>query len=178
VTAPLARSPDVLLVSLGSTAGLREADAELAASLERAGARVAVARAGVPRPVRTLALTDLTWAVAARRAAAAALRELAPRAVLYSSTTAALLGPAAGAVRFDAPAAGNRPGRHGIWQRPAEARRLARSPRTWGCASCSAAARRWTRRSPPSSRWRTTPASTPATAPSRPPTGRSSSTPP
>ncbi len=128
MTAPLARSPDVLLVSLGSTSGLREADAELAASLERAGARVAVARAGVPRPVRTLALTDLTWAVAARRAAAAALRELAPRAVLYSSTTAALLGPAAGAVRFDAPAAGNRPGRHGIWQRPAEARRLSRSP--------------------------------------------------
>ena len=38
--------------------------------------------------------------------------------------TAALLAPRAGAVRFDAPAAGNRPGRHGIWQRPAERRRL------------------------------------------------------
>ena len=35
---------DVLLVSLGGTAGLREADAELAASLRRAGASVEVAR--------------------------------------------------------------------------------------------------------------------------------------
>jgi hypothetical protein len=48
--------------------------------------------------------------------------------VLYSSTTAALLGPAPGAIRFDAPAAGNRPGRHGIWQRPVEARRFAAAP--------------------------------------------------
>jgi glycosyltransferase involved in cell wall biosynthesis len=30
-----------------------------------------------------------------------------------------------GAIRFDAPAAGNRPGRHGIWQRPVERRRFA-----------------------------------------------------
>ncbi len=29
-----------------------------------------------------------------------------------------------GAIRFDAPAAGNRPGRHGLWQRPVEARRF------------------------------------------------------
>jgi len=36
---------DVLLVSLGGTTGLREADAELAASLERAGASVEVAAA-------------------------------------------------------------------------------------------------------------------------------------
>ena len=33
---------DVLIVSLGGTAGLREADAELAASLRRAGAAVVV----------------------------------------------------------------------------------------------------------------------------------------
>jgi hypothetical protein len=45
--------------------------------------------------------------------------------VLYSSTTAALLGRVPGAIRFDAPAAGNRPGRHGLWQRPVEARRFA-----------------------------------------------------
>ena len=32
-----------------------------------------------------------------------------------------------GAIRFDAPAAANRPGRHGIWQRPVEARRLRES---------------------------------------------------
>jgi glycosyltransferase involved in cell wall biosynthesis len=116
---------DVLLVSLAGTAGLREADAELAASLERAGASVALATARRPREVRTFALTDLTWALAARRAAASGIAAHAPRAVLYSSVTAALLAPAPGAIRFDAVAAGNRPGRHGIWQRPLERRRLA-----------------------------------------------------
>jgi glycosyltransferase involved in cell wall biosynthesis len=44
--------------------------------------------------------------------------------VIYSSTTAALLWPRPGAIRFDAPAAANRPGRHGLWQRPLERRRL------------------------------------------------------
>ncbi len=44
--------------------------------------------------------------------------------MIYSSTTAALLAPRPGAIRFDAPAAGNRPGRHGIWQRPVERRGL------------------------------------------------------
>jgi hypothetical protein len=48
--------------------------------------------------------------------------------VLYSSTTAALLAPRRGAIRFDAPAAGNRPGRHGIWQRPVEQRRFRDAP--------------------------------------------------
>ena len=56
------------------------------------------------------------------------MRELSPRAVIYSTTTAALLGPVPGAIRFDAPAAGNRPGRHGIWQRPVEARRFKAAP--------------------------------------------------
>ena len=45
---------DVLLVSLGGTAGLREADAELAASLRRAGASVVEALAERPREWRTL----------------------------------------------------------------------------------------------------------------------------
>jgi hypothetical protein len=119
---------DVLLVSLGGTAGLREADAELAGSLERAGARVAVARTLAAREVRTLALTDLGWAWRARRAAQSALAAQRPRALLYSTTTAALLWPAPGAVRFDAPAAANRPGRHGVWQRPVERRRLRAAP--------------------------------------------------
>jgi hypothetical protein len=48
--------------------------------------------------------------------------------VLYSSTTAALLGPVRGAIRFDAPAAGNRPGRHGIWQRRVERARFEDAP--------------------------------------------------
>jgi hypothetical protein len=119
---------DVLIVSLGSTGGLRAADAELADSLRRAGASVAVASATPPRPVRTLALTDLSWALAARRVARRELARRTPRAIVYSSTTAALLWPAPGAIRFDAPAAGNRPGRHGLWQRPLERLRLRRAP--------------------------------------------------
>ncbi len=120
---------DVLIVSLGSTTGLHAADAELAGSLRRAGASVAVVSASPPkRSLRTLALTDLAWAMAARRAALAGLAEHRPEAIVYSSTTAALLWPRPGAIRFDAPAAGNRPGRHGLWQRPVERRRLAQAP--------------------------------------------------
>jgi glycosyltransferase involved in cell wall biosynthesis len=116
---------DVLLVSLAGTAGLREADAQLAGALERAGAAVAVVTARYPREWRTFAAIELAWALNARRAAAAGIAAHRPRAVLYSTTTAALLAPAPGAIRFDAPAAGNRPGRHGIWQRPVERRRFA-----------------------------------------------------
>jgi hypothetical protein len=128
---PPAQHPDVLIVSLGSTEGLRIADRQLRDSLERAGASVAIARAQPPAPTRTLMLTDLAWARAARAAAGAALAELRdspPKAVVYSSTTAALLWPRPGAIRFDAPSAGNRPGRHGLWQRPLERRRLSEAP--------------------------------------------------
>src|SRR5918999_6591675 len=59
--------PDVLLVCLGGTAGLRAADDPLAASMRRAGADVAVARVVRAREPRTFALTDLAWAVPARR---------------------------------------------------------------------------------------------------------------
>jgi Glycosyl transferases group 1 len=123
------RAVDVLIVSLGSTGGLREADAQLADSLRRAGASVALAPAAPPaRRLRTLALVDLSWARAARRAALLELARRAPRAVIYSSTTAALLWPRPGAIRFDALSAGNRPGRHGLWQRAAERRRLRQAP--------------------------------------------------
>jgi len=115
---------DVLIVSLGGTAGLREADAELAGSLRRAGAAVEMVAAARPREWRTMAAIELAWALNARRAARQGIAAFAPRAVLYSSTTAALLGPARGAIRFDAPAAGNRPGRHGIWQRRTERARF------------------------------------------------------
>jgi len=120
-------SLDVLIVGLGATHGLRAAEDELAGALLRAGADVMLTRAERPREVRTLALTDLVWARAARRAAVEALSEHEPRAVVYSTTTAALLWPRPGAIRFDAPAAANRPGRHGVWQRPVEARRLRQS---------------------------------------------------
>ena len=121
---------EVLLVSLGSTAGLRLADEQLGDALAAAGARVQLVRAEPPRELRTMALTDLAWARAARAVTRRALRERAggPPAVIYSSTTAALLWPLAGAIRFDAPAAANRPGRHGLWQRPLERRRLTASP--------------------------------------------------
>jgi Glycosyl transferases group 1 len=122
---------DVLIVSLGSTSGLRTADEELLGSLRRAGARAAIARVRPPAPTRTLMLTDLAWAWAARAAASSALARLRsspPRAIVYSSTTAALLWPRPGAIRFDAASAGNRPGRHGLWQRPLERHRLGAAP--------------------------------------------------
>ncbi|MCW3018145.1 MAG: glycosyltransferase family 4 protein [Solirubrobacterales bacterium] len=130
LTADPARPLDVLIVSLGSTAGLRNADGELRDSLLRAGASVQIAHTAAPALPRTLMLTDLAWALAARAAASRALGELrsTPRAIVYSSTTAALLWRRPGAIRFDAPSAGNRPGRHGLWQRPLERRRLRQAP--------------------------------------------------
>jgi glycosyltransferase involved in cell wall biosynthesis len=119
---------EILIVSLGSTSGLRAADAELAGALERAGADVAPVAARAPREVRTLALTDLVWARAARAAAQEGIAEHRPRAVVYATVTAALLWPRPGAIRYDAPAAANRPGRHGLWQRPLERRRLREAP--------------------------------------------------
>ncbi len=124
-------APDVLIVSLSSTTGLRRTDEELEHSLRRAGASVEMVRAAPPPEVPTLMLTDLLWARAARRAATGALARLRaspPRAIIYSTTTAALLWPRPGAIRFDAPASGNRRGRHGLWQRPLERRRLGRAP--------------------------------------------------
>src|SRR5438132_5089055 len=127
---PQATAADVLIVSLGSTAGLRAADEALAASLERAGASVEVASATAPRSAPTLMFTDLAWARAAREAARTAIARLPspPRSLIYSSTTAASFWPAPGAIRFDATAAGNRPGRHGLWQRPLERLRLRQAP--------------------------------------------------
>jgi len=126
-----ATAVDVLVVSLGSTEGLRRADDELQDSLRRAGASVAIARPFPPAEIPTLMLTDLVWAHAARDAAKKILehqRRHPARSVIYSSTTAALLWPRPGAIRFDATSAGNRPGRHGLWQRPLERRRLRQAP--------------------------------------------------
>jgi hypothetical protein len=122
---------DVLMVSLGSTGGLRMADDELYYTFKRLGVTVAVARPFRPEDVPTMMLTDLLWAHATRASAKdmiAQLHRYPARAVIYSSTTAALFWPRAGAIRFDAPAAGNRPGRHGLWQRPLERRRLRQAP--------------------------------------------------
>jgi len=123
-----AHQPEVLIVSLGSTTGLRTADEGLAESLRRAGARVEIALSSRPRELRTMMLTDLQWARAARAATCRSLASVRPRAIVYSSTTAALLWSRPGAIRFDAPSAANRPGRHGLWQRPLEAMRLRQAP--------------------------------------------------
>jgi hypothetical protein len=122
---------DVLMVSLGATGGLRMADDELYHSFKRLDVSVAVARPFRPEDVPTMMLTDLLWAHATRASAKDMIEQLRrspARAVIYSSTTAALLWPRAGAIRFDAPAAANRPRRHGLWQRPLERRRLRQAP--------------------------------------------------
>ena len=121
------RSPgaaDVLLVAPTTTPGWRNAAGELAGSLSRAGARVRIASTPRPRRVRTFMLTDLMEAQAARRACQAGIEAHRPAAIVYCSITAALLWPRPGAVWLDSIAAENRPGRHGLWQRVVERRRL------------------------------------------------------
>jgi hypothetical protein len=119
---------DVLVVSVDGTGGWRAAASELRDSLARAGARVAGASTGPVPNVRTFALTDYTQARAARRACERAIAEHRPRAVVYCSITASLLWPTPGAIWLDTIAAENRPGRHGLWQRAVERRRLAQAP--------------------------------------------------
>jgi hypothetical protein len=121
-------APDIVIVSVTSTTGWGNAARQLAASLTAAGARVGIAETGTVPEVRTFMATDFVQALAARRTAAAALAAHRPRALIYCSITAALLWPAPGAIWLDAIAAENRPGRHGIWQRRLELRRLAAAP--------------------------------------------------
>ncbi len=120
--------PDIVIVSVTSTTGWGIAARQLAASLSAAGARVGIAETGPVPEVRTFMATDFVQALAARRTAAAALAVHRPRALIYCSVTAALLWPVPGAIWLDALAAENRPGRHGIWQRRLELRRLAAAP--------------------------------------------------
>ena len=116
---------DVLVVSIGATTGWRAAARELADGLQRAGAAVRIANAQPPDEVRTFMLTDFVQARAARAACRRAIAEREPTAIVYCSITAALLWPRPGAIWLDSLAAENRPGRHGIWQRVVERRRLA-----------------------------------------------------
>jgi glycosyltransferase involved in cell wall biosynthesis len=126
----LRQGPDIALVSLGTTPGLRRSDEAFAGLVERAGATceivpVLIGASGKLR--RHVAVTDLVEALAARRSA----REVSAHAVVYSTITAALLQPAgvgAGStggdvpygIRFDAIAALNRRGPGGLWQRRRE----------------------------------------------------------
>jgi hypothetical protein len=119
---------DIVVVSIDSTGGWTAAAGELVAALRRAGAEVALVRTGPVRLVRTFAMTDLVQAQAARRVAERAIALHAPAAVIYCSITAALRWPRPGAIWLDSVGAENRPGRHGVWQRAVERRRLAEAP--------------------------------------------------
>ena len=123
-----ADTTDVLIVSVGATTGWRAAARELEAAFISAGTRTVTVHTGPVREVRTFMLTDFVQAMAARRAAAAGIAAHRPRAVVYCSMTAALLWPAPGAIWLDTLAAENRPGRHGVWQRTVERRRLTAAP--------------------------------------------------
>jgi hypothetical protein len=119
---------DVLVVAAGNTTGWRTAASELVRSIAAAGARVEIVTVDRSPRVRTFALTDFVEARGARRAALRGIAEHDPVAIIYCSITAALLWPRPGAIWLDAVAAENRPGRHGIWQRVVERRRLDQAP--------------------------------------------------
>ena len=134
--------PDIALVSLGTTPGLRRADEAFVATARAAGVvcelqQATPGRGDVLR--RHPLATDLVEALWARSAA-----RLGPqrRATVFSTVTAALLQPlpANYAVRFDAPASLNRPGMQGLWQRPRERAVLsgARVLLPWGRAAAAA----------------------------------------
>ncbi len=106
---------DLLLVSLGTTRGLRLADAQLVDMLREAGASVAAVstRIGVTDALRRgYPVNDVVEAIASRRALTAGMRRYRPRALVLSSTTVALLAgrpPVPYAVWLDSPARLNRP---------------------------------------------------------------------
>jgi Glycosyl transferases group 1 len=125
--------PDILLLSLGTTLGWRAADAVFVDQLRRAGASVVASTVrigGTGRLRRAYPVTDLVEALAARRALRTALRREQPRALVISSTTAAMLADVEAlpyAVRLDAPARLNRPGIHNAGLHALERRALARA---------------------------------------------------
>jgi len=115
---------DIVLISLATTPGLVRSDAAFAQLIRDCGAgcEVVPVKIGPSGKLRRhAAATDLVEAVAARRTARKATRNA--RAVVYSTTTAALLQPTDKpyAVRFDATAGLNRPsGWPSAWQRSRE----------------------------------------------------------
>jgi glycosyltransferase involved in cell wall biosynthesis len=124
---------DVLLVSLGTTRGLRLADAQLVEMLREAGASVAAVstRIGVTNALRRgYPVNDVVEAIASRRALTAGMRLYRPRALVLSSTTVALLAgrpPVPYAVWLDSPARLNRPGPLNAPLHMLERRQLARA---------------------------------------------------
>jgi glycosyl transferase family 1 len=108
---------DVLIVASSTTAGLRHAEAGLARALKELGLSVEtvsseyrLARRLHDRISHSLFLIDLFETAALRRAAARALRRIRPRALVFSTTHAAMLQPRRRtrgpvAIGFDSPAA-------------------------------------------------------------------------
>jgi glycosyltransferase involved in cell wall biosynthesis len=130
-------SGGLLVVSLATTTGWRVNERELSASLARLGVHHRVVRLdlGPERHLRRAGLwpvTDAVEAVGSRRALRRGTREGRPSAVIFLSTTAALLAPlgslrAGGirtAVRVDVPSSSSRPGPQNAAQRALERRRL------------------------------------------------------
>jgi glycosyltransferase involved in cell wall biosynthesis len=124
---------DLLLVSLGTTLGWRVADRRFIEQVRGAGGSVDAigVRVGwTGRLRRFYPMNDLVEMTAARRALDAALRVRRPRAVVFSSSTAAMLAPALEvpyAVRLDCPARLNRPGRRNAILHALERRALRRA---------------------------------------------------
>jgi Glycosyl transferases group 1 len=124
---------DVLLLSLGTTLGWRLGDSLLLDQLRAAGVTataVSVRMGASGRLRRAYPITDLVEAVAARRALRAGLERHPARAVVISTTTAAMLADTRGipyAVRLDAPALMNRPGARNAGLHALERRALARA---------------------------------------------------
>ena len=125
--------PDILLVSLGTTLGWRVADEMLVAQLRRAGVRAEVVSVGLgaaDRLRRGYPVNDLVEMHAARRTVRTAVERREPRALIVSSTTAAMRLPRLPipyAVRFDAPARLNRPGRRNAFLHALERRGFSRA---------------------------------------------------
>lgn len=129
-------APDVLLVSLSTTPGLRRSDAKFSEAVRAAGAGCEVVRVGFGRLGglrRFQPAIDLVEALAARRTAAKEARRLKPRAIVFSTVTTALLQPRwmwrdhRTAIRFDCPASLNRPGWRNALQRLLERRAFAKA---------------------------------------------------
>lgn len=122
---------DILMLSLGTTLGLRHGDATLAAGLRDAGASCELVQVEIGpsgRMRKGMVMTDMVEAVAARATLKGALQRVEPRAIVFNTTTTALV-QASGvwpryrtAIRFDSPASLNRPGRSNLLQHALERR--------------------------------------------------------
>jgi hypothetical protein len=116
--------PQLRIVTVAGTPGWLVSAQELQSAFGRCGVRAELLQAPAVPGVRTLMATDFVQARTARRAVAHAGGALP---LVYCSITAALLWPRPGAIWLDTLGAENRPGRHGLWQRALERRRLAQA---------------------------------------------------